>query len=368
MCIRINERTPLYMAPEVMQGKSGYNQKADLWSLGCIIYEANFLKPPIKTQSLSELLEWLRNRTEITWPKKITDESKSFLEGLLNKDPDKRLTWPQIVRHPYVKDNLVILDTNRSERPLTEDLTISQQKCKDQQQKEIMLKRLKHETKIITEAMNKCQQNKAKLNQKMHVVDQPKKKQPNVIGDNESISSDDSVNAIIQTDLETDVEGPLIKKSPKLPADAECNDRRENQHSNQNLVINRYTDNFVAFEEVGGDREDKDNTNLKIGTMLENFEQMHMNDENKWHAVQGRQPVNPAPVDGDAKKANAAEGIPLSNQANLNTDLVKRKLSQNLENFSIRLGNDATNANKIPNENDKDTLKDKPPAYVAIFC
>lgn len=35
-------RTPLYMAPEVMDDAL-YDERADLWSIGCIIYEVNIL-------------------------------------------------------------------------------------------------------------------------------------------------------------------------------------------------------------------------------------------------------------------------------------------------------------------------------------
>ena len=30
--------TPVYMAPEVLQGRP-YNQKADMWGIGCVLYE-----------------------------------------------------------------------------------------------------------------------------------------------------------------------------------------------------------------------------------------------------------------------------------------------------------------------------------------
>ena len=44
--------TPLYMAPEVIKGKA-HDYKADVWSLGCILYELMALKSPFKEPGLS---------------------------------------------------------------------------------------------------------------------------------------------------------------------------------------------------------------------------------------------------------------------------------------------------------------------------
>jgi NIMA (never in mitosis gene a)-related kinase 2 len=42
-----NVGTPFYMAPEIMNEKK-YDEKSDIWSLGCMLYELAALKPPFE--------------------------------------------------------------------------------------------------------------------------------------------------------------------------------------------------------------------------------------------------------------------------------------------------------------------------------
>ena len=46
--------TPKYWSPEVCQGRP-YSFKADIWSLGCILYELACLRHPFESTNLEEL-------------------------------------------------------------------------------------------------------------------------------------------------------------------------------------------------------------------------------------------------------------------------------------------------------------------------
>jgi NIMA (never in mitosis gene a)-related kinase len=46
--------TPYYASPEVWQDKP-YDQKSDIWSVGCVLYEMLAKRPPFKANSMKEL-------------------------------------------------------------------------------------------------------------------------------------------------------------------------------------------------------------------------------------------------------------------------------------------------------------------------
>ena len=49
-----NVGTPLYMPPEIL-AKQQYTEKADVWSLGCVIYELAALQPPFQATNMDSL-------------------------------------------------------------------------------------------------------------------------------------------------------------------------------------------------------------------------------------------------------------------------------------------------------------------------
>ncbi|KEG10945.1 protein kinase [Trypanosoma grayi] len=92
--------TPLYMAPELVQ-EQPYNHCADLWSLGCILYELFYGKPPFYTNHLYKLINQIVN-DPVKFEEPISPDFKSLLKGLLTKSFSARLNWPHLLNHPFV--------------------------------------------------------------------------------------------------------------------------------------------------------------------------------------------------------------------------------------------------------------------------
>ncbi|XP_039971075.1 serine/threonine-protein kinase ULK3 [Bactrocera neohumeralis] len=95
--------SPLYMAPEIVR-KHQYDAKADLWSIGVILYECLFGKAPYTSKSIEELLQRIRNAEKITIPANasISNECHDLLCRLLEHDPAKRISFDSFFAHPFI--------------------------------------------------------------------------------------------------------------------------------------------------------------------------------------------------------------------------------------------------------------------------
>lgn len=89
------------MAPELVQ-EQPYNHSVDIWSYGIILYELFAGQPPFYTNNLYSLIKMIV-RNPVKYPNNMSSEFKSFLKGLLIKEPNKRLSWPEILEHPFLR-------------------------------------------------------------------------------------------------------------------------------------------------------------------------------------------------------------------------------------------------------------------------
>ena len=65
--------TPYYMSPEQIQEKK-YNDKTDIWSLGCIVYELCALRPPFRANNHFNLANTINSGKFERIPKIYSDE------------------------------------------------------------------------------------------------------------------------------------------------------------------------------------------------------------------------------------------------------------------------------------------------------
>ncbi|XP_064926766.1 serine/threonine-protein kinase 36 [Columba livia] len=126
--------TPLYMSPELVEERP-YDHTADLWSVGCILYELFVGTPPFYTSSIFQLVS-LIVKDPVKWPVAISPVFKSFLQGLLTKDPCQRLSWPELLSHPFVAGLVTVIDDTEEHgisNPFTTKLSPELQVLKEQQ-------------------------------------------------------------------------------------------------------------------------------------------------------------------------------------------------------------------------------------------
>ncbi|XP_055270535.1 serine/threonine-protein kinase ULK4 isoform X2 [Moschus berezovskii] len=115
----------IYTAPEIVRG-TDFSITSDLWSLGCLLYEMFSGKPPFFSECVSELMEKICYEDPLPpIPKdsscpKASSDFINLLDGLLQKDPQKRLTWADLLQHSFWKDAFARNDQDSS----TEDSSV----------------------------------------------------------------------------------------------------------------------------------------------------------------------------------------------------------------------------------------------------
>ncbi|KAG0675918.1 Serine/threonine-protein kinase [Pichia californica] len=99
--------SPLYMAPEILRYEK-YNAKADLWSVGTVIYEMIVGKAPFRAQNHIELLKKIeKSNDEIIFPNDylISPELIGLICNLLKANPIDRIGFNEFFNHPIVISN-----------------------------------------------------------------------------------------------------------------------------------------------------------------------------------------------------------------------------------------------------------------------
>ena len=89
-----------YISPELLKDETNYTYICDLWRLGIIIYYFRFKNFPYDFNSNIKIINQI-NSVRNNIKKCENDKFNSLIEGLLEKEPKKRLNWNEYFHHDF---------------------------------------------------------------------------------------------------------------------------------------------------------------------------------------------------------------------------------------------------------------------------
>ena len=117
--------SPIYMAPEILKGFP-YSTKADIWSLGVLLFELLFGSCPYEDKTLAGLISQFDIK-QLTFPRDVNPISKStetLLRRLLTIDPKQRIEWDDIMKYPlFPQENTEVRSSMRNQQQPSQDET-----------------------------------------------------------------------------------------------------------------------------------------------------------------------------------------------------------------------------------------------------
>uniref|UniRef100_A0A673BBN0 non-specific serine/threonine protein kinase n=1 Tax=Sphaeramia orbicularis TaxID=375764 RepID=A0A673BBN0_9TELE len=101
--------SPMYMAPEVIMSQN-YDAKADLWSIGTVIYQCLVGKPPFQANSPQDLRMFYEKNKNLQpiIPRETSPQLSDLLLGLLQRNQKDRMDFDTFFSHPFLEPSSTI--------------------------------------------------------------------------------------------------------------------------------------------------------------------------------------------------------------------------------------------------------------------
>ena len=90
--------TPYYLSPEICEEKP-YNEKSDIWALGCILYEMASYKHPFEGKNQPALFLKILNAKYEPLPVRVSSEIKQMVKLLLEKNYKTRPNINKVIEN-----------------------------------------------------------------------------------------------------------------------------------------------------------------------------------------------------------------------------------------------------------------------------
>ena len=151
--------TPYYMSPEQID-ETKYNEKSDIWSLGCFLYELTTFKPPFQAKNQIMLAMRIKSGKFEKINKRYSEELWRVISLMLNVNYEKRPSTDELLNIPQVgiriRENK-IKDTLNKIKTLEEKLVLKEKELNERE------KELNNREKIIIEKENELNEKSKNL-------------------------------------------------------------------------------------------------------------------------------------------------------------------------------------------------------------
>jgi len=97
--------TPYYASPEVWKDQP-YDNKSDIWSLGCVTFEMLALRPPFRAENIEKLYNKVIHGQYGKISDSYSQDIKEIIKFILKVNPSDRPSCGQILNHEVVKKRL----------------------------------------------------------------------------------------------------------------------------------------------------------------------------------------------------------------------------------------------------------------------
>ncbi|GFW27825.1 hypothetical protein TNCV_767051 [Trichonephila clavipes] len=100
-------RSPYYMSPEVFSGKP-YDQKSDIWALGCCMYEIASLEPAFGAQDVNTLIQKVAKGKVSPLPSTYSVDLSNIISSMLSPNPDKRPSVTELLLNDFIRKFIIL--------------------------------------------------------------------------------------------------------------------------------------------------------------------------------------------------------------------------------------------------------------------
>ncbi|KAA0161244.1 hypothetical protein FNF28_05123 [Cafeteria roenbergensis] len=97
--------TPYYLSPEICR-EERYNNKSDIWSLGCILYEMCSLKHAFEGRNMKQLVQSIMKGRVAPLPRGFSSGVSELVGACLHRDPRRRPRVDRILQHPLLQKRI----------------------------------------------------------------------------------------------------------------------------------------------------------------------------------------------------------------------------------------------------------------------